>query len=33
MRLLKSVAGYRRINKKRNTGIRQNLKILNVGEK
>jgi hypothetical protein len=33
VRFLRSVAGYRRIDKKRNTDIRQNLKIFNGGEK
>jgi hypothetical protein len=33
MRFLRSVAGYRRIDKKRNTDIRQNLKIFSLGEK
>jgi hypothetical protein len=33
MRFLRSVAGYRRIDEKRNTDIRQNLKIFNLGEK
>jgi hypothetical protein len=33
MRFLRSVAGYRRIDKKRNTDIRQNLKIFNLWEK
>jgi hypothetical protein len=33
MRFLRSVTGYRRTNKKRNTDIRQNLKIFNLGEK
>jgi hypothetical protein len=33
MRFLRSVAGYRRIDKKRNTDIRQNLKIFNIGDK
>jgi hypothetical protein len=33
MRFLRSVAGYRKIDKKRNTDIRQNLKIFNLGQK
>jgi hypothetical protein len=33
MRYLRSVAGYRRTDKKRNTEIRQNLKIFNLGRK
>jgi hypothetical protein len=33
MRLLRSVAGYRRTDKKRNTDITQNLKIFNLGQK
>jgi hypothetical protein len=33
MRFLRSVAGYRRTDKKRNTDIRQNLKIFNLGQK
>jgi hypothetical protein len=33
MRFLKLVAGFRRIDKKRNTDIRQNLKIFSLGEK
>jgi hypothetical protein len=33
MRFLRSVAGYRRIDKKINTDIRQNLKIFNIGGK
>jgi hypothetical protein len=33
MRFLRSVAGYGKTDKKRNTDIRQNLKILNLEEK
>jgi hypothetical protein len=33
MRFLRSVTGYRRIDKKRNTDIRENLKIFNLGQK
>jgi hypothetical protein len=33
MRFLRSVSDYRRIDKKRNTDIRQNRKIFNLGEK
>jgi hypothetical protein len=33
MRFLRSVTGYRRMDKKINTGIRQNLKIFNLGQK
>jgi hypothetical protein len=33
LRFLRSAAGYRRMDKKRNTDMRQNLKILNLGDK
>jgi hypothetical protein len=33
MRFLRSVAGYRRTDKKRNTNITQHLKIFNLGQK
>jgi hypothetical protein len=33
MRFLRSVAGYRRTDKKRNTDMRKNLKVFNLGQK
>jgi hypothetical protein len=33
MTFLRSVAGYERMDKKRNTGIRRELKIFNLGQK